>query len=507
MSHHRHSAFAASIAAIWLLVWVAPARAQTPSVADAAVALLQEKCIACHGALQTSGLDVRQRETILKGGSRGPAIQPGKPDESLLFLAAAHQGELKMPPGSKSPLPADELDTLKKWIEQGANWPAPSAGEAAVALLQTKCAACHGASSMGGLDVRQRETILKGGSRGPAIQPGKPEESLLYQAAAHQGDLKMPPGSKSPLPAEELDVLKNWIRQGAAWPTAPSASARSAPTWWSFKPLRRPPVPQVKNATWVANPIDAFILEKLEQKGLQPAPPADKLTLVRRVYFDLIGLPPTPEQIDRFLKDSAPDAYERLIDELLASPRYGERWARDWLDVVRYADSAGYEGDVYYPNAWRYRDYVIKSFNDDKPYDRFVQEQIAGDELWPDDLNGKGLNSVGPDKLEHLEARVGTTLYTFGPEIQESNLDLTKLRSERLTDAVDTTASAFLGVTMGCSRCHDHKFDPFRQKDYYALQAVFAASEPERIPVVNGNAASHRDELSERGWRQSASLG
>src|SRR3984885_10288254 len=254
LSHHRHSAFAASIAAIWLLVWVAPARAQTPSVADAAVALLQEKCIACHGALQTSGLDVRQRETILKGGSRGPAIQPGKPDESLLFLAAAHQGELKMPPGSKSPLPADELDTLKKWIEQGANWPAPSAGEAAVALLQTKCAACHGASSMGGLDVRQRETILKGGSRGPAIQPGKPEESLLYQAAAHQGDLKMPPGSKCPLPAEELGVLKNWIRQGAAWPTATPASARSAPTWWSFKPLRRPPVPQVKNATWVANP-------------------------------------------------------------------------------------------------------------------------------------------------------------------------------------------------------------------------------------------------------------
>ena len=244
----------------------------------------------------------------------------------------------------------------------------------------------------------------------------------------------------------------------------------------------------------VANPIDAFIVAKLEEKGLKQAPRADRLTLLRRAYFDLIGLPPTPEQVDRFLADSSPDAFAKVVDELLDSPRYGERWARHWLDVVRYADSAGYEGDVYYPNAWRFRDYVIKSLNDDKPYDRFVQEQIAGDELWPDDLDGRGLNSTPPEKLEHLEARVGTTMYTFGPEIQESNLDLTKLRYERMTDAADTTGAAFLGVTLGCARCHDHKFDPFPQKDYYSLQAIFAASEPERITVVDGNNASHRDE-------------
>src|SRR5439155_5264145 len=182
------------------------------------------------------------------------------------------------------------------------------------------------------------------------------------------------------------------------------------------------------------------------------------------------------------------------IDSLLASPRYGERWARHWLDVVRYADSAGYEGDIYYPNAWRYRDYVIKSLNDDKPYDRFVQEQIAGDELWPDNLGLTGMYGVPPEKLEHLEARVGTTLYTFGPEIQESTLDLTKLRYERLTDDVDTTASAFLGLTFKCARCHDHKFDPFPQKDYYRLQAVFAASERVDVPVVTGMSIAHRDE-------------
>ena len=215
---------------------------------------------------------------------------------------------------------------------------------------------------------------------------------------------------------------------------------------------------------------------------------------MRRAYFDLIGLPPTPEQAKEFLANPSPDAYDRLIDDLLASPRYGERWGRHWLDVVRYADSAGFEGDVYYPNAWRYRDYVIKSFNEDKPYDRFVQEQIAGDELWPDNLELTGFYDVPYEKLEHLEARIGTAVYTFGPEIQESHLDGGKLRYERLTDAVDTTASAFLGLSLGCARCHDHKFDPFPQKDYFRLQAIFAASQPVQIPVVTSMSATHRDE-------------
>ena len=244
----------------------------------------------------------------------------------------------------------------------------------------------------------------------------------------------------------------------------------------------------------VANPIDAFVLAKLEEKGLTPAPRADKLTLVRRAYFDLVGLPPTPQEVDRFMKDTSPNAWANLIDTLLASPHYGERWGRRWLDVVRYADTAGYEADMYYPNAWRYRDYAIKSFNDDKPYDRFVQEQVAGDELWPDTLNLDGLYGVPPQELEHMEARVGTSLYTFGPEIREDNLESRKLEYEWLTDTVDTTGAAFMGLTFKCARCHDHKFDPIAEKDYYRLQAVFAASQPGAVPVITSLSATKHDE-------------
>ncbi len=209
----------------------------------------------------------------------------------------------------------------------------------------------------------------------------------------------------------------------------------------------------------------------------------------------MTGLPPTPEQIDSFLGDSSPDAYEKLLDDLLASPRYGERWARHWLDVVRYADSGGYETDEYFPNAWRYRDYVIKSFNDNKPYDRFVQEQIAGDELWPDNLDlHDEYYGISPEKLEHLEARIGTGLYTFGPEIVESLLHAPRLVHERLTDWVDTTGAAFMGLTVACARCHTHKFDPISQRDYYRLQAFFAASRPMQIPVVTKMGMFHRNE-------------
>jgi hypothetical protein len=368
-----------------------------------------------------------------------------------------------------------------------------SGGQEAKAILDRNCLACHGESQMSGLDLRQRETILRGGKRGPAIVSGKAEESLLYRAITHQEELKMPPG-KDPISLEEQEILKKWINDGAPWNLASGTEKKLEPSWWSFKNLRQPPVPLTNTDHPIQNPIDAFILAKLGEKGLKPAPKADKRTLIRRAYFDLIGLPPTPEQLDRFLNDLSPDAYEKVIDSLLNLPQYGERWGRHWLDVVRYADSAGFEGDVYYPNAWRYRDYVIKSFNDDKPYDRFVQEQIAGDELWPDNLDLKGFYDVPYEKLEHLEARIGTSLYTFGQEIQESQLDATKLRYERLTDAVDTTAFAFLGLTFSCARCHDHKFDPISQKDYYQMQAIFATSIPVTIPVATGATASHRDE-------------
>jgi hypothetical protein len=287
-----------------------------------------------------------------------------------------------------------------------------------------------------------------------------------------------------PFPRSVLVLLAVACLTGVVRPDQP-ASEKAEEPWWAFQPVKEPPPPAVKKTDWPLSPLDRFILAALEARGLTPAPPADQRTLVRRAHFDLLGLPPPPELVESFVKDGAPDAYEKLIDRLLASPHYGERWARHWLDVARYADSGGYETDVYYRNAWRYRDYVVKSFNDDKPYDRFVQEQIAGDELWPDDLALDGNYQVSAEKRRHQEARTGTGLYTLGPQIHESNMDARKFTHERLTDWVDTTGSLFLGLTVGCARCHDHKFDPITQKEYFALQAVFAGSTEVEEPLVN----------------------
>ena len=349
-------------------------------------------------------------------------------------------------------------------------------------VLEANCATCHGAPQMSGLDVRQRETILKGGKRGPAIVPGKPAESLLYKAVAREGDLQMPPGKKA-LAAEDVARIRSWIEAGAPWEAGQAQGPESS--WWAFRPLSKAAPPAVKKPDWARGPIDRFILAKLEEKGLHPVAAADKRTLIRRAYFDLHGLPPSADEVEQFVADTSPDAYEKLIDRLLASPRYGERWGRHWLDVVRYADSGGYETDVYYANAWRYRDYVIDSFNADKPYDQFVQEQIAADELWPDNLELNGSYDIPKEKQANLARRIGTGLYTVGPMAVEYTFFGDQYRAEWQSDAVDTTGSAFLGLTMGCARCHDHKFDPITHKDYYSMAAIFAGSEDREIPIVS----------------------
>ena len=268
---------------------------------------------------------------------------------------------------------------------------------------------------------------------------------------------------------------------------------------WSFRAPTRPQPPareSLEHAARVRNPIDQFILKRLESVGLEPAPQADRITLIRRAYFDLLGLPPSLEQVASFVEDSSPDAWPNLIDSLLASKHYGERWARHWLDVARYADSGGYETDIYYRNAWRYRDYVVRSFNDDKPYDQFVQEQIAGDELWPDnlDLDSRQVYIVTEEKRRHLDARIATGFYSLQPRVHESGLDAKRLAYETLTDWVDATASAFMGLTLGCSRCHDHKFDPFTQEDYFALHAIFASAREVEMPLWTS--------VEEGDWRQ-----
>lgn len=333
----------------------------------------------------------------------------------------------------------------------------------ALGLLETHCISCHGAQmALSELRLDSREALLKGGKRGPAIVPGTPSASLLIQAVNHTGKLAMPPGKK--LDSADIDAFSEWVKAGAEWPLAAVSSGGQAQKWWSFQPAKRPAVPELKNA-WVRTPVDAFILSKLQASKLSPASEADKRTLARRAFFDLHGLPPSAERIDQFVADPSPDAYEKLIDELLASPRYGEKWGRFWLDLVRYGDTSGFEQDPHLLYAWRYRDYVIQSFNEDKPYDRFIKEQIAGDELYPDDP----------------VAQSGTGYYTVGPnrdmlfKVEDIN------RVETLTDYVDTTGSVFLGLSIGCARCHDHKFDPISQRDYYRMQAIFVPAEKSRV--------------------------
>jgi len=342
--------------------------------------------------------------------------------------------------------------------------------DAAVRLLSSNCLACHGAAKMSGLDLRSRETALAGGSRGPALAPGKPAESLLMKAiSAAAGVPKMPPGKQSLDPAQ-VETMRAWIAAGAPWTaTAPAAE----PSWWSFRKPVRPPLP----ASRFTNPVDRFLDPKED--------PAGRRTLIRRLSFALHGLPPAPEEVEAFVNDPAPDAWDKLVDRYLASPRYGERWGRLWLDVVRYADTGGYETDVLFAHAWRYRDYVIQSFNDDKPYDVFIKEQIAADEIWPDNFDLDGSYDLPESKRQSLHRRLGTMLYTLGAFPVENSFYGDQYRSEWQAEAVETTASAFLGLTFGCARCHDHKFDPITQRDFYRLSAIFAGSDDQEVPITS----------------------
>jgi hypothetical protein len=348
-------------------------------------------------------------------------------------------------------------------------------------LLAEHCYSCHGpAKQKGSLRLDSLEAILKGGETGPSVVPGKPAESLLVEAINYEGP-EMPPSGK--LEPKKIAVLTRWVALGTPWPKPTAAlephgraavpgtpgppAGPSKPPLWSLQPLRSTgdawkdgaalPTAGEPWGDWARTPIDGFILARLLEHGLTPAPEADRRTLIRRLSFDLTGLPPTPEEIAAFLADDHPDAYERLVDRLLATPRYGQRWGRHWLDLVRYAESDGYRQDAYRPAAWRYRDYVVRSFNADKPYDRFLTEQLAGDEVDPEDL----------------ELRVATGFLRLGTyEFNQRNVS--GQWADILNDITDVTGEAILGLSVGCARCHDHKFDPILQRDYYRLQAFFA---------------------------------
>jgi mono/diheme cytochrome c family protein len=327
-------------------------------------------------------------------------------------------------------------------------------------LFQQHCHKCHsGEKVKGGLDLTTLDGLLAGGNTGPAIEPGDAKASLLIRLVQADGEPHMPP--KKQLSDVEIDLLARWIESLPRITESPAASLAKGKNHWAFQPLSQPtpPVHAQPEAEWVKNPIDAFILAKLKEQQLRPAPPANKRDLIRRATFDLTGLPPTPQEIDAFLSDSSPQAFEKVIDRLLASPHYGERWGRHWLDLARYADSDGFEFDVDRPHAFRYRDYVIRSFNADKPYDRFILEQLAGDELDP--KNPEALTATG-------FCRCGPTIDN---QVNEKN------RLDELDDILSTTSTVFLGLTIGCARCHDHKYDPISQKEYYELLAVFNSRE------------------------------
>jgi hypothetical protein len=348
-------------------------------------------------------------------------------------------------------------------------------------ILAGRCQGCHGAAKQKGqLRLDSREAALAGGATGPAITPGQPEKSLLIDAINYGELHQMPP--KSRLPAEEVATLTRWVKDGATWGVAspPSgqgqsrATAKPAPLGldapsefarramhWSFQPIRRndPPGASSHQAAWSRNPIDRFLLAAMQEHGLAPAPEADRRTLIRRLSYDLIGLPPAPEDVDSFLADSSPEAYERLVDRLLCSPHYGERWGRHWLDLVRFAETAGHEFDYDIPGAYHYRDYVIRALNLDLPFDQFVIEQIAGDLVAaPRHHPVLGTN----------ESIQGTGFFYLG-EGTHSPVDVTEEQMRRIDNQIDVFGKTFLGLTIACARCHDHKFDPIRSKDYYAL--------------------------------------
>ena len=400
---------------------------------------------------------------------------------AILLLASALRA-VQAPPAPQSPAP-------------GATTPQPSSGASPAAppaqaneffetrvrpLLAANCYACHADAAMAGLRVDSREALLRGGETGPALVPGDPEKSALLKVVQHAEGFPRMPRGRARLPAADIEALAQWIREGAVWPASATDAAAPAPAaahertitpeqraFWSFQPIREPAAPAVQNTAWPRTDIDRFVLARLERDGLAPVAAADKVTLLRRATLGLTGLPPTPEEVDAFVADSSPTAFETVVERLLASPHYGEAWGRMWLDVARYGeddyrslDPMG-RGFNPYPNAHLYRDWVIRAFNEDLPYDQFVTAQLAADLL------------DGADRVRHLPA---LGFLGLGPWYYDNGaVEITK--ADERHDRVDAVSRGMLGLTVGCARCHDHKYDPIPTKDYYSLAGVFYNTE------------------------------
>ena len=501
------------------------------------VPILDDNCYSCHQDDKKGGLRLDSYDAIRKGGKSGAIIVPGDLETSLIIKMIRRQGKLKMPP--KVALEPAEVAVLEAWVKAGAvgdggagpmqvtSTPAPAETPAAPVeaakaspdapatvvkasvattphaqgamsnedffennirpIFANNCSSCHIESTSGGLKLDSRESMLKGGDLGPVLVPGDPDKSLFITAVRQTTKLKMPKGGK--LTAQEVADLTHWVKMGAVWPKSAPGTVFSPSlktgvitdkqrAFWSFQPLKVVQVPEPKDSRWAKTAIDKLVLAKMQEAGIKPSVQADRRTLIRRATYDLTGLPPTPEEVDAFVKDKSPHAWESLIDRLLASPKYGERWGRHWLDVARYAedDVRGLDpkGRGYMPfsGAYRYRDWVIKSFNQDMPYDEFLRLQIAGDKI------------PAKTKQEQEDYLTATSYLGAGPWVWDQAEPIQGRADER-NERVDAVTRGTLGLTVACARCHNHKYDPITQKDYYALIGVFANSTYKEYPTVS----------------------
>ncbi|MDE1163042.1 MAG: PSD1 and planctomycete cytochrome C domain-containing protein [Acidobacteriaceae bacterium] len=473
--------------------------------------ILKSRCYDCHSkdTRAAGGLLLDDRESILRGGRSGPAAIADKPDESLLIERIITSDDKKRMPKGDDALPEAEIAALRAWVAHDLPWSELKAQQdvmeksktpliatavayprAATAeqlayfeknvrpILVNRCYNCHSDAfkEAGGLRVDVGISIFAGGNTGPAIVPGHPEKSLLIERVKSSNEKqRMPQESKEALPAEEIAILERWIKDGAAWPDEteklPQTPGRLAALYpklkqshWSWQPLTNPGVPVLQDAGWASGNIDRYVLAKLDEKHLAPVADADTGTLVRRITFDLTGLPPTPEEVRAFQRDHSPQAYAKLVDRLLASPRFGERWGRHWLDIARYGESSGPSRNMPYPNAWRYRDYVIDAVNRDVPYNRFLREQIAGD-LLP---------ASTPEERDRL--LIATGYLALGPKDVNQRFKA-RYKMDNVDDLIDTVTRSTMAITVSCARCHDHKFDPIPTKDYYALAGIFTSTD------------------------------
>lgn len=452
------------------LLWVSAAGLPAQSALELeAAGILKSSCATCHGPKNPAAqLRLDSLEALSYGGASGAVIVPGDSTASTLIQrVTAAQRNLRMPPAGEA-LPAADIAALKKWIDAGA----PGALSMTVdfardvePIFKGSCYACHsGTAPKAQLRLDLKSAALKGGLSGPVIVPGKAAVSRLIARVEGKGNEKQMPLGGTPLTAAQVATLRRWIDAGAKWP-GPDAAAPAETAiqkHWAYRKPVRPAIPATKGA--FANPIDAFILAKLEDKGLAFRPEAGREKLIRRVSLDLTGLPPTPQEIDDFLADTRPDAYEKLVDRLLASPHFGERWARPWLDYARYADTNGYEKDVR-RTMWKYRDWVINALNKDMPFDQFTIEQIAGDML--------------PNAT--TEQKIATGFHRNTMLNEEGGVDKDEAHFEVLVDRVNTTAAVWLGSTLGCTQCHNHKYDPFTQREYYQMMAFFNNTSREAV--------------------------